>query len=285
MGYQSLGSLKKILIIKPKPCRLGFVFMKPLVLHILLLSCIQSAFGQTPYSSWEMGAFGGESYYLGELNQQHFTTFNPAFGPFIRYNYDQRLSVRTGLTIGTLSGDDEKSNNSFNNARNFSFVNQIIEASVIGEFNFFSFSALDAKSYVVTPYFFLGLAYANHNPKAEFNGIQISTVGLASEGNQYKRHLFTLPMGMGIKWRLNRFGLGIQWGIRKTYTDYLDDVSTNFLAQGNSTSSSQVQIANTTAFDNVDNKKRGDDNNTDWYVFTGVSLFVNLTPKQVCRTF
>lgn len=285
MVYQNSGSINFIEIIKPKRHRLGFVFMNPFVLYILLFFGISTAYGQTPYSSWEMGAFGGESYYLGELNQEHFTTFNPAFGPFVRYNYDQRLSVRTGLTIGTISGDDSKSSNSFNTARNFSFVNQLIEASLIGEFNFFSFSALDAKSYVVTPYFFLGVAYANHNPKAEFNGIQISTVGLATEGAEYKRHLFTLPMGVGFKWRLNRFGLGVRWGIRKTYTDYLDDVSTNFLAQSNSTTGSQAQIANTTAFDNVDNRKRGDDNNTDWYVFTGVSLFVNLTPKQVCRTF
>lgn len=255
------------------------------LLFILSLIISQLTFGQTPNSSWELGIFGGESYYLGELNQNHFTPVNVAFGPFVRYNYDERISIKGGVVIGKIEGDDSKSSNSFQNDRNFYFTSQLIETSILGEFNFFSFSPFDKNSYIATPYFYLGGAYTFHNPKALFNGIQIGTASLESEGNSYGKHIFVLPMGAGIKLRMGRFGFGIDWGIRKTYTDYLDDVSTNFSATDISSNSSRASISNTTPYDNVANKKRGNKYDNDWYVFTGLSLFVNLTPKQVCRTF
>lgn len=240
---------------------------------------------RTPYSSWEIGVFGGESYYLGEVNQTHFVPFNLAFGPIVRYNYDQRLSFKAALKMGTIEGDDSKSSSTFNQDRNFAFTSELIEISGLMELNFFPFSALDDKAYIVSPYGFIGLAYLNHNPQANFNGIKISTNNLATEGNTYSKHLMTIPMGLGIKFRMNRFGLGINWGIRKTFTDYLDDVSTFYLPANSSSGSAQQNIANSTQYSNVDNIKRGDQYSKDWYVFTGLTLFVNLTPKRVCPSF
>lgn len=252
--------------------------MKNLVL-ILISFVTYPCISQTPNSSWELGIFGGESYYLGDLNKSHFTPINVAFGPFIRYNYDERISLKLGLTLGTIEGDDRSSSNSFQRDRNFYFISQLIETSFIGEYNFYSFSPFDKNSYIATPYFYLGGAYTYHNPKASFNGIQIGTASLESEGNKYGKHLFVIPMGAGIKIRMGRFGLGFDWGIRKTFTDYLDDVSSNFVPSNNS------NVSNTTPYDDVENRKRGNQYDKDWYVFTGISLFVNLTPKQVCRTF
>ncbi len=259
--------------------------MKKALLYITLILIALKAYSQTPYSSWELGIFGGSSYYLGELNNQHFLPLNYALGPRLRYNYDQRMGIRAGVTFGNISGDDANSNNSFNRDRNFSFTSRLIEASALWEMNFLPYSALDEKAYLATPYFFLGIGYANHNPKASFNGILINTQSLQTEGNSYSKHILSLPMGVGIKMRLNRFGFELSWGIRKTYTDYLDDVSTNFLPAADASSASQASIANTTQYENVDNVKRGDLYNKDWYVFTGLNIYVNLTKKDVCRTF
>lgn len=264
----------------------------PLLYIIILISCLSNVQAQrggkgirTPYSSWEIGLFGGDSYYLGEINQTHFTPFNLAFGPIVRYNYDQRLSFKAALKMGTLEGDDSNSSSSFNQDRNFAFTSEIIEFSGLMELNFFPFSALDDKAYIISPYGFIGLAYTHHNPQASFNGIKISTNNLATEGNSYSKHLMTIPMGMGIKFRMNRFGLGVNWGIRKTFTDYLDDVSSFYLPSGSTSGSAQQNIANSTQYSNVDNIKRGDQYSKDWYVFTGLTLFVNLTPKRVCPSF
>ncbi|MDG1518191.1 MAG: DUF6089 family protein [Flavobacteriales bacterium] len=257
--------------------------MKGLFFHIFFFISISILQAQTPTSSWELGAFGGDSYYLGETNQKHIFPLNLAFGPFLRYNYDERLSLKAALTIGKIEGNDASSRNSFNKDRNFSFTSQIIEGSIIGEFNFFSFSALDPNSYLATPYFFIGAAFTNHNPKANFNGIPISTANLQTEGKAFSKNIFVIPLGVGIKTRFNNWGVGLNWGIRKTFTDYMDDISTNYIPEASTTSESQASIANTTQYSNVDHIKRGDRYNKDWYVFTGLTIFVNLTPEEVCR--
>ena len=257
--------------------------MKDLFFHIFFLISTSILLAQTPTSSWELGVFGGDSYYLGETNQKHLLPFNVAFGPFLRYNYDDRLSLKLALTTGQIEGNDANSSNSFNNDRNFSFTSQLIEGSIICEFNFFSFSTLDPNSYKAIPYFFIGAAFTKHNPKANFNGIPISTASLQTEGKAFLQNIFAIPLGVGIKTRFNNWGIGLNWGIRKTFTDYMDDISTNYIPVASTTSTSQANIANTTLYSNVDNIKRGDQYNKDWYVFTGLTIFVNLTPKEVCR--
>jgi len=250
---------------------------------LFLITYTLTGFCETPYSSWELGIYGGESYYLGELNKTHFQPFNFSFGPRLRYNHDQRIGLKGLLTIGEISGDDAISNNSFNRDRNFAFTSQIIEGALVGEFNFLPYSALDNKSRLATPFLFLGIGYTKHNPKAQLNGILLSTQGLQTEGVTFKKNIISVPIGVGYKMRTNRFGFEFTWGIRKTHSDYLDDVSTNFIDAQNSNTGSQTNISNTTQYENVANVKRGDQYNKDWYVFTGLTIFVNLTPEEVCR--
>tara|TARA_B100000674_G_scaffold431454_1_gene388653 strand:+ start:928 stop:1707 length:780 start_codon:yes stop_codon:yes gene_type:complete len=249
---------------------------------IVLLTFPLISLTQTPYSSWELGAYGGGAYYLGELNQNHFPSFNFSFGPRLRYNYDQRIAIKGLLTIGEISADDANSINSFNTDRNFAFTSQLIEAAIVGEFNFLPYSALDSKSRLATPFLFLGIGFTKHNPKAQLNGILLSTQSLQTEGVNFKKNILSVPFGVGYKIMANRFGFEFTWGIRKTNSDYLDDVSTNFIDTSNS-SSGQTNIGNTTQYENVANVKRGDQYNKDWYVFSGLTIFVNLTPEEVCR--
>ena len=237
----------------------------------------------TPYSTWELGIYGGESYYLGELNQNHFIPFNVGFGPRLRYNYDQRIGLKGLTTISKISGNDANSTNSFERDRNFSFNSQLIEVAFVGEFNFLPYSVLDKKSSLTTPFLFLGIGFARHNPKTRVNGILVSTTNLQSEGVSYKKNIFSIPFGIGYKMRANQWGFEFSWGIRKTNSDYLDDVSTNFIDPSNSTSNIQTSVSNTTQYEDIANVKRGDKYNKDWYVFTGLTIFINLTKEEVCR--
>tara|TARA_X000000368_G_C22853068_1_gene633020 strand:+ start:56 stop:838 length:783 start_codon:yes stop_codon:yes gene_type:complete len=252
------------------------------IIFIFLLSFTGKS--QTPFSSWEIGVFGGGSYYLGEINQSHFTPMNLAFGPIIRYNYDQRLNVKFALTFGTIQGKDENSSSSFNTDRNVSFKSDLMEISSVLEFNFFPFSSLDPKSHLITPYGYLGFAYLNHNPKINSNGRGYNG-DLETEGKSYSKHLLTIPMGLGLKFRMNRFGITLDWGIRKTFTDYLDDVSTFYLPINSSGSNTQQDIGNLTQYSDVSDFKRGDKYSKDWYIFTGITFFVNLSKQDICRSF
>ena len=236
---------------------------------------------QTPYSTWELGFYGGESYYLGEVNQIHFLPFNLSFGPRLRYNYDQRIGIEGLLTFAEISGNDAASSNSFKRGRNFSFESKLIEAAFVGEFNFMPYSVLDRKASLRTPFLFLGLGYTWHNPKTRINGDLVSTKNLQIEGLSYKGNILSIPFGVGYKNRANKVGFEFIWGIRKTSSDFLDDVSTNFASI--STTDNQTEGLNSTQYENTSNIKRGDKYNKDWYVFTGLTIFINLTPEEVCR--
>ena len=82
---------------------------------------------------------------------------------------------------------------------------------------------------------------------------------------------------------MNRVSFEFSWGIRKTYTDYLDDVSTNY---GQNTRSSNLNNSNNyTQYDDLNNVKRGDQYTKDWYIFSGLSILWSLTKEELCRKF
>ena len=229
--------------------------MRSIFVILFVFTISSNCDSATPLTSKEIGVFIGESYYLGELNKIHFTPFNLAASAYYRYNYDDRIGLRTQLSYGKIEGSDATSTNEFENARGLSFNSSIFELSGMGEFNFFNFSYLSPKSYKITPYAFLGIGIFYHHH-----------AGIFAEGTKYKNIQAAIPLGLGLKYGFGKFGLALEWGIRKTFTDYLDDVSKYY-------SSSDRTLANF---------QRGEEFNKDWYVFTGLSLFINLTPKRQC---
>ena len=137
-----------------------------LIKILLLFFSLSSLAGlRTPNTTLEIGGFIGSSYYLGELNSTHLIPANFAYGPRLRYNYDERLSIRATMTRGLIEGNDASSTNSFKQDRNFNFKSKIHEISLIGEFNFLPYSPVYKKSALSTPFLFLGFAFTNHNPK------------------------------------------------------------------------------------------------------------------------
>jgi hypothetical protein len=74
------------------------------------------------------------------------------------------------------------------------------------------------------------------DPKAEYNGSVYRLQPLGTEGEglvpsrpKYALFQFCIPVGIGFKYTLGRqWGVGLELGIRKTFTDYIDDVSTTY---------------------------------------------------------
>ncbi len=232
-------------------------------------------YGQAPTASSEIGVFVGDSYYRGELNKTHFTPFNLALGIFYRYNFDDRIALKTQFNYGTISGNDSISSNSFNQSRNFHFKSKIYELSSVLEFNFLEFSHLNDKGSPISPFVFIGLSYFYHNPQGGTGAVNVDLGTLRTEGLKYKKFQLAIPLGLGIKFNRKRFGASIEWGIRKTYTDYLDDVSAHYIVPQNSN--------NTGLSRGLVNIQRGDVATKDWLIFTGITLFVNLNKNSQCR--
>jgi hypothetical protein len=246
--------------------------MKRLVQIILLLAISSGVFAQTT----EIGLIGGCSYYLGDLNPGvPYILSKPAYGVVARYNYGTRWAFRIGGYRGKVSGDDAISK--ANIVRGLRFESKITEISAVAEFNFYDFF-IGTKKDNISPYIFAGVGFFMFNPMMDGTslrdvGTEGQTVGFNGR-KQYDLYSFCLPFGIGVKYSLSsRFGISLEWGMRKTLTDYIDDVSTTYYLDG-----SQINPANTPevlsdpTFAHKANMERGNPTTNDWYNFTVLSV-------------
>ncbi len=79
------------------------------------------------------------------------------------------------------------------------------------------------------PYAFLGVGITTFKPTAELNGERFNLRKLQTEGVKYGSIAFTIPVGLGARYKINDdWAVGLEGGYRLIFTDYLDDVSTEY---------------------------------------------------------
>ena len=88
------------------------------------------------------------------------------------------------------------------------------------------------------------------------------------------------------------FTLGLEYGLRKTFTDYIDDVSSTYVplsfleSQYTPMSAAMSDRSPTLNTAEVNTPKRGDDGNKDWYAIFGVTLTYRIFSSKVqCPSF
>ena len=253
----------------------------------------------------EVGIMVGASNYKGELSRHMFNTdfLHPAIGVFYRHNRNRMWSWKIEINYGRISGDDAIAKTPFELDRNLSFYSNILEISPQIEFNFFTFET-GRNDYPFTPYLFTGLSVFHFNPKAKLGNENYELQPLGTEGqaingdNRYKRVQIAIPIGGGIKISVGSFGIGLEVGARRAYTDYLDDVSTLYpdMTALKASSGSTAVIFSDRSFSRLDtsatiknafNKQRGNSSDKDWYLFAGITVFWRLssTLKEICEPF
>jgi hypothetical protein len=267
--------------------------MTSMVKSGILIICVTllSFFGfRAAAQDVELGVFGGGSYYLGELNPgKQFLFTNPAFGFAGRYNLDKRWSVKLNVIEGKLSGDDAIS--LADSMRNLRFTSTLTEISALIEFNFFDYFIGSQRNYF-TPYLFVGPGFFLFNPKAPFDGEMVALANLRTENQTKKYNLFGLAatFGFGFKYSINsRIGLNLDWGMRKTYTDYIDDISTNYYVDFDSsaTPTTAEMLSDPSPIKHKPGMQRGNPENNDWYAVAGLSIIYRFTigEKSTCTDF
>lgn len=194
--------------------------------HIALLFVLALGWKQSAAQELEYGGWIGVSNYFGDLNSNaSFEFMGPAGGLFFRYNLGTRFAFKQGLNYGKVSFEDAVSEFSYQQSRNLSFKSDIAEFSSHVEFNFFKYDR-EKKQYRFTPYLFMGISVFYFNPKAEYEGEWYALQPLQTEGKKYARINVAIPLGGGFKYSFTPYWtLGMEGGFRKTFTDYLDDVS------------------------------------------------------------
>lgn len=247
----------------------------------------------------EAGLFAGLSNYGGDLVETdlEITETNPAIGIIARYDFKPWFTLRGTLMAGSLSGSDVNAENIGRRKRNLSFRSPIYEFSIIPEFNIYSFKLKAGQT--ITPYVFIGGGVFYYNPKALYEGEWIDLQPLGTEGQglpgyaaKYNLIDFSIPFGMGLKFKVSeKATIGLEYGVRYTFTDYLDDVSTvypdNEILAATSGERSAILSDRTSEYTGiptvrVEDAIRGNPENPDVYYFFGTTVTINLfTPKVV----
>jgi hypothetical protein len=279
--------------------------MKKLILIVIVLLGFQADMhAQRRKRSVEIGIFLGGSYYIGDLNPLgHFNQFTkPAGGVLVRYNFNPRLAARLNVLAGSVEAHDEFSKSEAQQQRNLNFRSQVRELSAQLEFNFLDYEIGNEKR-KFSPYMFVGLGVFQFNPMGRYNDNWVALQPLGTEGQgldggatkkKYKLLQVSVPFGVGVKANLSRnIGLTVEWGLRKTFTDYLDDVSKRYYdpaalaaARGvQAAALSDPSIGTDPSFDNT-GRQRGNPTTKDWYSFAGIGLTIKLKGKrETCPAF
>lgn len=165
-----------------------------------------------------------------------------------RYKVSQYVAVKTGFTFGEISANDKYTEEPFRNNRNLHFRSPLVEwatqvevswmrESIGSRYKIRRVRGRGRKGSQVYVYGFAGVALLYMNPMAKYNGKWHSLKPLHTEGqeyvpsrSEYANWQFTIPFGVGMKYALDKkSSIGLEYGLRKTFTDYMDDVSTSYV--------------------------------------------------------
>lgn len=249
---------------------------------------------------WEFGLFGGAALYSGELTNDKLVVLSetkPGFGGLVRYNANKYLTIKSNVYYGTISGDDANATDRSDRLRNLSFKSNILDISLQTEINFSGFSTHE-RGYQSSFYGLLGISVFRFNPEAKLDGKWYELQPLGTEGqgtakfNDRERYSLTqlsIPMGIGFKHALDKkFSIGIEYGYRYTFTDYIDDVSTtyvdgNILEANNGAISKRLsnrtgEVLEEGPKDYDSRNQRGDPTTNDGYHFVGLTFTYTFIP-------
>ncbi|HMH24271.1 MAG TPA: DUF6089 family protein [Puia sp.] len=258
----------------------------------LLLGMLMPFFA---HAQWHVNLFGGFSNYFGDLQSKPYTTSqgHGAFGAGLQYDLNGHLSVLSNFTYGKIGAADKYNTKADLKARNLSFQSNLIEWNVLGEYNLLS---LDKNRF--TPYVFAGIAVYHFNPFAfDTLGRKVYLKPLSTEGEgltgypdrkPYALTQFAIPFGGGIKLRISEdVVIAYEIGLRKLFTDYIDDVSKRYIDQNvllAAKGPEAVKMAyrgnelkgNSVSTYPQDGSVRGNSKHQDWYYFSGIRVTIAL---------
>jgi hypothetical protein len=214
--------------------------MRKIVAFALITLSLVSSQGlkaQNFYSWAEYGVSAGASQYFGDLNDHYgFKYVRPALGIFSRLHVNPYIAVRGSVNYTKVGYDDKFSDNIYNKKRNLNFRSDILEAAVQAEFNFVRFSTGELGSRF-TPYLTGGIGVFYFNPYTIYNDHRYYLRPLGTEGQnagfdkrRYHKFAMSFPIGAGFKyWIRPGLNFGFEIADHLTTTDYMDDVSTEYI--------------------------------------------------------
>ena len=210
----------------------------------------------------EVGINIGPSFFLGDLGGNrgvgkrfikdvNFSLTNIMKGVFISVYPNEWLGLRAAAQIGKLEGQDDIINTKgraelFRKQRNLDFRSNISEVYVAAEFYPLMLLNAGNEDYKprIRPYGVIGIGAYHFNPQGSLTDVNGNKTWyylrpLHTEGEgfpeypdrkEYSLTQINIPMGAGFKYYISdRVTISLELLLRKSLTDYIDDVSTNYI--------------------------------------------------------
>lgn len=164
---------------------------------------------------FEIGAFAGGMFYRGEVSKFSWRSPGGMAGVMFRQNWNGAISTQLSVSNGNIQASDKDNpNDALARQRDFSFKTRIFEIAFLGQYNFYDFGHFTDSS-PWTPYIFVGVAAFNMSVQNIADGTL----------PPYTPLQVAIPFGIGAKFMVNEnWNISLEFGARKTFTDYLDDV-------------------------------------------------------------
>ena len=274
----------------------------------------------------EMGISLGSSQFLGDLGgssglgqalayDTDWESTRPMIGAHVRYNIGGHFSLRLNASYVYLAGDDRYTGRGFSATqwqgdqqagwfryyRNLHFRSHCFELTQVGHYTPFNLK-LSGSRYTqqkenrLAPYVLAGFGALFFNPQAHLNGRWENLRPLRTEGQGwvddrplYQLTQFIVPLGIGVQWEHDHtYVLSLEIRHQITFTDYLDDVSTNYVdpsvfvenhdpitatkAQALARRSAEQDPNNRYGYITAPGQQRGNANNNDSYYLISIRL-------------
>jgi hypothetical protein len=179
----------------------------------------------------------GAMNYGGDLQEKKFTLkeCQPSITMGGTYYLLPNLLGNLNFTYGRVTATDAKNGVRWF-YRNLDFTSNIFEAAVTAEYDLYdirasanpTFDNTEQSTIRYTPYIFAGVGFFNFNPYTHYNGqkVFLNPLKTEAETTPYSLWQLSVPFGVGIKYALTEnIIIAGEMNIRKTFTDYMDDVS------------------------------------------------------------
>jgi hypothetical protein len=200
----------------------------------------------------------GASQFLGDLGglnkigtdfspvDLEFKLTRPAVTIAYRYKLLKNLNWHSSFNYLLVAGDDKLTTEPYRNNRNLNFKSNVFELATRIEVSLFSNKIghrygisntmgrrKRSRSYEFIGFIGIGGFYFNPKGRNPISGVWTKLEPLHTEGqglpggpSQYKKVAISVPMGIAYRMILSKeWCVGIELNYRKTFTDYMDDVS------------------------------------------------------------
>ncbi|MBM3920124.1 MAG: hypothetical protein FJ347_02760 [Sphingomonadales bacterium] len=183
----------------------------------------------------------GNSMFLGDLGGRptigtngpqdlNLQTMRYSIGTGLKLAFSPGVALKTNLTYARVAGNDKFTLNRERGMRNLNFFSPIVNTSLMLEL-----SPGESKRL----YMFAGAGFFYYEPKTRLGGTKYRLRDYGTEGQYfipgkepYRPTAVIFPFGLGYKIKDGGRGgasLSIEYVMNKSTTDYIDDVSTNYV--------------------------------------------------------